>query len=73
MVIPNLLRVFQIIRLNTTNTPVVIHQRKCIGKLHPARQAQETYPRNTVPKADVRFLKENICTGENISAIENNS
>ena len=69
-VIPNLRGVFQITMLNTTNSPVVIHQRKCIGKLHPVGQAQETYPRNTVPKAAVCFLEENISSGENLSALK---
>ena len=69
-VIPNLQGVFQITMLNTTSTPVVIHQLKCIGKLHPVGQAQETCRRNTVPKADVCFMEENISTGENLSEIQ---
>ena len=40
-VIPNLQGVFQITMLNTTANPIVINNRKCIGKLYPVQETQQ--------------------------------
>ena len=64
-VIPNLQGVFQITMLNTTASPIVINNRKCIGKLHPVRETQQQQP---VPEHEISALfAKDISLGADLS------
>ena len=66
-VIPNFQGVFQITMLNTTANPIVINNRKCIGKLHPVRETQH----QTVLETECSSLfTKDLSLGEDLSQKE---
>ena len=65
-VIPNLQGVFQITMLNTTANPIVINNRKCIGKLHPVRETRQHQQTVLENELSSLFAKD-LCLGTDLS------